>query len=200
MEWIGRQLRAFYNNTHPLIGKRVLDVGCGGGILSESLALAGAQVTGLDVSDKSLAIARNHAEENGLAIEYEHNTAEALATRGAKFDIVFNMEVVEHVADVDSFMQACGQCVKPGGVMFVATINRNWLAWLIAIFGAEYVSRWLPKGTHQYAKLRTPKEITGHLARSGLSARSITGVQVNPLNKTMHLSRLTAVNYMIFAT
>jgi 2-polyprenyl-6-hydroxyphenyl methylase/3-demethylubiquinone-9 3-methyltransferase len=183
----------------PLAGVRVLDIGCGGGILSESMARMGAEVHGIDVVERNIAIARMHAAQTGLDIQYEQMTAEALSERGAVYDVVLNMEVVEHVADLEGFMQACCRLVRAGGLMFVATINRTVLAMLIAIIGAEYVLQWMPKGTHRWSWFRTPREIERLLGRSGLSIDRITGVAVNPFNKTLFLTPLKRVNYMLSA-
>lgn len=183
----------------PLSGLRVLDVGCGGGILSESMAGLGATVTGIDVVEKNVGIARAHARESGAEVEYRQQTASSLAADGAAFDVVLNMEVVEHVADLDAFVADCCALVKPGGTMFVATINRNPLAWFVAILGAEYVLRWLPRGTHRYRMLRKPREIVSRLERGGLALEDITGVRVNPLNRRMALTGMTAINYMLVA-
>jgi 2-polyprenyl-6-hydroxyphenyl methylase/3-demethylubiquinone-9 3-methyltransferase len=183
----------------PLKGVRILDIGCGGGILAESMAALGADVTGIDVVEKNIAIARWHAEQSSLPVRYEQVTAEALSERGASFDVVLNMEVVEHVADLEGFMQACCSLVRPDGLMFVATINRTLPALLIAIFGAEYVLRWMPKGTHRWDWFRKPSEIRALLAEQGLSVTRMTGVAVNPLRKTLFLTPLTGVNYMLSA-
>jgi len=142
----------------PLMGLRVLDVGCGGGILSESMAKLGAEVVGIDVVEKNIAIASLHAGQQGLSIDYRLAPASSLADSGAQFDVVLNMEVVEHVADVDAFMRDCCRLVSDTGVMFVATINRNLLSWLFAIIGAEYILRWLPRGTHRRGWFRKPVE------------------------------------------
>ncbi len=183
----------------PLTGLRVLDVGCGGGILSESMARLGAAVTGIDVVEKNIGIARAHAGASGVDVTYRQQTASALAAEGAAYDVVLNMEVVEHVADLDAFMADCCALVRPGGTMFVATINRNPLAGFVAIFGAEYVLRWLPKGTHRYRMLRKPAEIVSRLEQGGLEVAGMTGVRVNPLNRSMALTRSTAINYMLVA-
>jgi 2-polyprenyl-6-hydroxyphenyl methylase/3-demethylubiquinone-9 3-methyltransferase len=188
------------SGIQPLTGLSVVDVGCGGGILSESMARLGADVTGIDVVDRNIVIATDHARQSGLNVTYEQTTAEELADDGATFDIVLNMEVVEHVADLDGFMDACGALVRPGGLMFVATINRNPLAWFFAIFGAEYVLRWLPRGTHRYKLLRKPAEIRALLRRSDLEVDAMTGVRVDPLRKELFLTTSTAVNYMLAAS
>ena len=183
----------------PLDGVRILDIGCGGGILSESMAALGASVTGIDVVEKNIAVARLHAESSGLDIRFLELTAEALAAAGEQYDVVLNMEVVEHVADVEGFMRACCALVRPGGMMFVATINRTLAAMLIAIIGAEHVLRWMPKGTHRWDWFQKPEEIDRMLQAGGLAIRRMTGVGVNPLTKTLFLTRLDRVNYMLSA-
>lgn len=188
----------------PLRGLRVVDIGCGGGILSESMARLGASVHGIDVVDRNIAIAREHArnqdEGQELDLRYDLMTAEALAETGARYDLVLNMEVVEHVADLPGFMSAASRLMTPRGQMFVATINRNPLAWIIAIFGAEYVLRWMPRGTHRYKLLRKPREIAGLLMRDGIEITDRTGVRVNPFRKSLHLTDFMAVNYMLSAS
>jgi 2-polyprenyl-6-hydroxyphenyl methylase / 3-demethylubiquinone-9 3-methyltransferase len=155
-ERIPRALGLDPRAERPLAGLRVLDIGCGGGILSESVALLGAQVLGVDVTEKNLRVARMHAGQSGLPIDYRLLSVADLAESGETFDLVLNMEVVEHVEGLPEFLAACGRLVRPGGVMLVATINRTWAAALIAIFGAEVVLRWLPRGTHHYRKLVRP--------------------------------------------
>jgi 2-polyprenyl-6-hydroxyphenyl methylase/3-demethylubiquinone-9 3-methyltransferase len=184
----------------PLAGLRALDIGCGGGILSESLARLGATVTGIDVVEKNIRIASHHAQSQDLSIGYEHRTAESMANSGETFDLVFNMEVVEHVADLSAFMAACNRLTAPGGLMFVATINRTWLAWLFAIIGAEQILRWLPKGTHRWRDFRRPSEIEQLLASGGLEVKARSGVAVNPLTRSFQLTRDTRVNYMLAAS
>ena len=183
----------------PLNGLRVLDVGCGGGILAESLAGFGARVTGIDVVEKNIRIASLHAAQQDLDIDYRVETASALAAAGERFDVVLNMEVVEHVADFAAFMQDCCRLVADTGVMFVATINRNPLSWLFAIVGAEYVLRWLPRGTHRWDWFRTPAETTEQLSKGGLSVVSRAGVAANPFNRRLRITKSMKVNYMLFA-
>ncbi len=188
------------NADFPLRGLRVVDIGCGGGILSESMARLGATVHGIDVVDRNIFIAREHAEASDLDVRYELTSAEALAETGARYDLVLNMEVVEHVADLPGFMAAACHLLSPRGQMFVATINRTPLAWLFAIFGAEYVLRWMPRGTHRYQLLRKPREVAGLLMREGLEIDDRTGVKVNPFRKSLHLTDNMLVNYMLSAS
>lgn len=183
----------------PLKGLRVLDIGCGGGLLSEPMARMGAEVVGADASEKNIRIAETHAAGSGVAVDYRAVTAEALADAGERFDIVLNMEVVEHVADVDFFMTACAAMVRPGGLMFVATINRTMKAAALAIFAAENILRWLPRGTHQYEKLVRPEEIEKPLSASGMAVVERTGVFFNPLANQWYLSPDMDVNYMLVA-
>lgn len=184
------------DSERPFAGVRVLDVGCGGGILSESIARLGAEVVGIDVTEKNLAVARLHAGRSGLAIDYRLSTAAALADLGETFDLVLNMEVVEHVDGLPEFLANCARLVRPGGLMLVATINRTAAAALIAIFGAEQVLRWLPRGTHHYRKLVRPGEISAGLG-DGLELLHQTGVRVNPFNRTFSYTRWMGVNYMM---
>jgi len=181
----------------PLAGLRVLDIGCGGGLLSEPMARMGAEVLGADASQTNVEVASIHAAQSGAEVRYEAVTSEELAARGERFDVVLNMEVVEHVSDVDLFLSSCAEMVKPGGLMFVATINRTMKARALAIIGAEYVLRWLPRGTHQYEKLVRPEEIETPLNASGMNVIDRTGVFYNPLQDQWNLSRDMDVNYMM---
>ena len=182
-----------------LDGLRVLDIGCGGGLLCEPLARLGAAVVGADPSGANIAAARLHAEAGGLSIDYRVTAAEALADAGERFDVVLAMEVVEHVADVDLFVSRCAGMVKPGGLMVAATLNRTLKSFALAILGAEYVLRWLPRGTHQWDKFVTPAELERALARAGLRVSDATGVVYHPLSDTWRLSADMAVNYMMVA-
>lgn len=185
----------------PFEGLRVLDIGCGGGLLSEPMARLGAQVVGVDATEANVKVASVHAAEQGLEIDYRHASVELLEEADEPaFDLVLNMEVVEHVADVTSFMRACGRLVAPGGLMIVATINRTAKAFALAIVGAEYVMGWLPKGTHEFDKLVKPEEIRGPLTAEGLSVAAPLGVSYTPLLDRWSLSGDTAVNYMMVAT
>ena len=183
----------------PFDGLRILDIGCGGGLLCEPMARLGANVVGVDASQTNIEVARLHAEQSRVKIDYRASTAEALADAGETFDVILNMEVVEHVADVDFFVAKCAQMVKPGGLMFVATINRTLKALGLAIFGAEYVLRWLPRGTHEYSRLVRPDELEKALNGAGMSVIDRTGVSYNPLSDKWGRSRDMDVNYMVLA-
>lgn len=183
----------------PLEGLRILDIGCGGGLLSEPVARMGATVIGADPSEKNIGIASTHAKETGTEIDYRAVTAEDLAQAGETFDVILNMEVVEHVADVNLFLTTCASMVRPGGLMLMATINRTLKARALAIFAAEEILRWLPRGTHQYEKLVRPEEIERPLASSGLHIIHRTGVFFNPLQDRWNLSPDMDVNYMLLA-
>ena len=182
-----------------LEGLRILDIGCGGGILSEPLARLGAQVTGADPAEKNIAVAKLHAEQSGVAVDYRATTAEALADAGERFDIVLAMEVVEHVADMTLFVARCAEMVRPGGLMIAATINRTLKSFALAIVGAEYVLRWLPRGTHQWDKFVTPDELEIAMERAGLRTSDERGVIYNLLADRWELSTDTDVNYMVLA-
>lgn len=181
----------------PFRGLRFLDIGCGGGLLSEPMARLGAIVVGADASATNIEVARIHAEQSGLDIDYRATSSEALAGAGEVFDVVLNMEVVEHVADVPLFMASCAQMVKPGGLMLIATINRTAKARMLAIFMAEQVLRWLPVGTHQFEKLVKPDELRQALAEGGMTVLDETGVAYNPLFDRWALATDMDVNYMI---
>lgn len=184
---------------HPFKGLKILDIGCGGGLLCEPMTRLGATVTGADASEKNIRIAASHAEQTGLEIDYRATTSETMAAAGEQFDVVLNMEVVEHVADVPLYLSSCAELVKPGGLMFVATINRTAKAFALAIVGAEYVLRWMPKGTHSYSKFLTPEEISSQLKRHGMSIKDKCGVTYSPLQDQWRKSRDMSVNYMLLA-
>lgn len=192
LDWIDR--------CAGLAGKRVADVGCGGGILAESMAARGAEVTGIDLSDKALAVARLHLLESGHKVDYRKCAAEDLAREApAAFDIVTCLEMLEHVPDPASTVRACRDLVKPGGRVFFSTINRNPKAYLFAVVGAEYLLRLLPKGTHDYAKFIRPAELSRYCREAGLQVEEIIGMSYNPLTKVYSLGRDTDVNYLLRA-
>jgi len=183
----------------PLAGRDVIDVGCGGGILTEAMADLGARVTGIDLAEKSLKVAKLHLLESGRKVDYRFVSAEALADEmPASFDVVTCMETLEHVPDPASTVAACARLVRPGGSVFLSTINRNPKSWLFAIIGAEYVLGLLPKGTHEYARFITPAELAGHARAAGLEVRTMNGLTYNPLTRVYALDpRDTSVNYLM---
>ena len=190
LEWINARV--------PLAGKTVLDVGCGGGILAESIAKKGAKVTGIDLSEKALKVADLHSLESGVAVRYELIAAEELASREAgHYDVVTCMEMLEHVPDPAAIVQACAALVKPGGHVFFSTLNRNPKSYLFAIIGAEYILRLLPRGTHDYMKFITPAELSQYIRRAGLEVDALKGMTYNPLTKIYSLNQNTDVNYLV---
>lgn len=193
LEWI--------NARAPLAGKAVVDVGCGGGILAESMAKKGAQVTGIDLSEKALKVADLHSLESGIPIRYEMISAEELAAREpGRFDVVTCMEMLEHVPDPAAIVRACATLVRPGGHVFFSTINRNPKAYLFAVIGAEYLLRMLPKGTHDYNKFITPAELAQFIRNSNMNVDSLKGMSYNPLTKMYSLNQDTDVNYLVACT
>ncbi len=192
LEWI--------NARAPLAGKTVIDIGCGGGILSESMARKGANVTGIDLSEKALKVADLHSLESGVQVRYELIAAEEMAAREAgRYDVVTCMEMLEHVPDPAAIVAAAAQLVKPGGKVFFSTINRNPKSYLFAVLGAEYLLRLLPKGTHDYAKFITPAELAGYMRNVGLEVESLKGMTYNPLTRIYSLNEDTDVNYLVAA-
>ncbi len=184
----------------PLAGLRIADVGCGGGLLCEPLTRLGARVTGIDAARESIAVAALHAEENGLSIDYRCVDVEDFAAQGNLFDAVISMEVVEHVADVEGFLNACAGLVAPGGAMALATLNRTPKSFALAILGAEYLLRWVPRGTHDWRRFLKPSEIAAILRPQGLELADITGITYNPLNDSWRLTpEDLGVNYMLLA-
>ena len=184
----------------PFKGLRILDIGCGGGLLCEPMARLGAEIVGADASETNIEVAKIHAQQTGVTVDYRATTSEALAADGEQFDIILNMEVVEHVADVDLFMASCCEMVKPGGLMFMATINRTAKARMLAIFMAEKVLRWLPVGTHEFEKLVKPEELEEAFAKGGMSLLDESGVTYNPVLDRWSKSKDMDVNYMMLAT
>ena len=178
-------------------GLRILDIGCGGGLLCEPMARLGAEVVGADAAERNIPVAQVHAQQSGLEIDYRHTTAEAMAAAGEQFDVILNMEVVEHVADPLAYLTACHQLLKPGGLHICSTINRNPKSFAMAIVGAEYVMRWLPKGTHEWSKFITPDELFDLMSQAGLEPVDRTGFVFNPLTWVWRLSdRDLSVNYV----
>jgi 2-polyprenyl-6-hydroxyphenyl methylase/3-demethylubiquinone-9 3-methyltransferase len=181
----------------PFAGLRILDIGCGGGLLSEPMARLGATVVGADAAPRNIPVARLHAEQSGLTIDYRHTTAEDLAAAGEQFDAVLNMEVVEHVADPQNYLTACRMLLKPGGLMICSTLNRNPKSFVMAIVGAEWVMRWLPKGTHDWSKFITPDELYTLLRGAGLDPVDRKGMVFNPVGWSWSLSpRDLSCNYV----
>ncbi len=183
----------------PFEGLDLLDIGCGGGLLSEPMARLGFSVTGADASEKNVQIARAHAAASGAAVDYRWTSAEALAEAGENFDVVLNMEVIEHVADLRLYLNSCARLVRPGGIMFVATINKTLKAFALAKIGAEYVLGWLPRGTHDWSRFIEPKKLGAMLQQAGLKVGAIQGLSFDPLGWDWRLSRDTDVNYIVVA-
>jgi 2-polyprenyl-6-hydroxyphenyl methylase/3-demethylubiquinone-9 3-methyltransferase len=190
LEWINARV--------PLAGKSVADIGCGGGILAESMAKKGADVTGIDLSEKALKVADLHSLETGVPVRYEKISAEDLAAREpARYDVVTCMEMLEHVPDPASIVRACAALVKPGGHVFFSTINRNPKSYLLAVIGAEYLLRMLPRGTHDYAKFITPAELAQFARNAGMTVENLKGMTYNPLTQIYSLNQDTDVNYLV---
>ncbi len=201
LDYITRQIAAEFGRDltgrASFAGLRILDIGCGGGLLSEPMARLGAEVVGADAAPRNIPVAQLHAEQSGLTIDYRNITAEALAAAGEQFDVVLNMEVVEHVADPQAYLTACRQLLKPGGLMICSTLNRNPKSFMMAIVGAEWVMRWLPKGTHDWAKFITPDELYALIRGAGLDPVDRKGMVFNPVSWRWALSdRDLSVNYV----
>ncbi|WP_136683164.1 bifunctional 2-polyprenyl-6-hydroxyphenol methylase/3-demethylubiquinol 3-O-methyltransferase UbiG [Falsirhodobacter xinxiangensis] len=201
LDYITTQIAAEYGRDlsadRPFEGLRILDIGCGGGLLSEPMARLGATVVGADAAPRNIPVAKLHAEQSGLTIDYRNTTAEALADAGEQFDAVLNMEVVEHVADPAAYLRACHDLLKPGGIMLCSTLNRNAKSFAMAIVGAEWVMRWLPKGTHDWKKFITPDELYALIRGAGLDPVDRKGMVFNPITWRWSLSaRDLSVNYV----
>ena len=201
LDYIASQIAAEFDRDlsmrAPFSGLRILDIGCGGGLLSEPMARLGAEVVGVDAAERNVPVASLHADEQGLSIDFRHATAEDLVAEGETFDAVLNMEVIEHVSDPGAFLAACHDLLKPGGLMTCSTINRTAKSFALAIVGAEYVMRWLPAGTHQWSRFITPDELFGLLRQAGLEPVDRTGFVFDPLGWRWRLSdRDLAVNYV----
>jgi 2-polyprenyl-6-hydroxyphenyl methylase/3-demethylubiquinone-9 3-methyltransferase len=188
------------DNELPLEGLRVLDIGCGGGLLSEPIALLGAHVVGIDATAKLVNVARVHAAENYVEVDYRHALAEHLAEQGERFDVILNTEVIEHVANVDRFVEACCRLLKPGGIMVVATLNRTLKSLLFAKIAGEYILRLLPKGTHDWDRFISPSELEKRLEPHGLETTDVVGVPYNVLTGSFHITGDLSVNYMAVAS
>ena len=204
LDYITRQIAAEFNRDlsapAPFTGLRILDIGCGGGLLCEPMARLGATIVGVDAAAGNIPVAGIHAVKSGLAIDYRHGTAEELAAAGEQFDVVLNMEVIEHVADPAGFLAACRDLLKPGGLHICSTMNRNPKSFMFAIVGAEHIARWLPKGTHDWSKFITPDELYALLSGAGLTPVDRKGMVFNFLNWSWSLSdRDLSVNYVTAA-
>ncbi|MCJ8144938.1 bifunctional 2-polyprenyl-6-hydroxyphenol methylase/3-demethylubiquinol 3-O-methyltransferase UbiG [Ancylobacter sp. A5.8] len=203
LAWLREKLVAHFGrdprSLRPLAGLRLLDIGCGGGLIAEPLARMGASVVAIDPAERNIAIASLHARESGVEVDYRATTAEALADAGERFDVVLAMEVVEHVADIGLFLARAGEMVKPGGLMAAATLNRTKRSFALAIVGAEYVLGWLPRGTHDWNRFVTPDELASALEASGLSVLEREGVVFNPLADEWRRAPDVSVNYMMLA-
>lgn len=204
LDYITRQIAAEFNRDlstpAPFAGLRILDIGCGGGLLCEPMARLGATIVGVDAAAGNIPVARIHAEKSGLAIDYRHGTAEEMAAAGEQFDVVLNMEVIEHVADPAGFLSACRMLLKAGGLHICSTMNRNPKSFMFAIVGAEHIARWLPKGTHDWSKFITPDELYALLSGAGLTPVDRKGMVFNFLNWSWSLSDTDlSVNYVTAA-
>ncbi|MCA0945295.1 bifunctional 2-polyprenyl-6-hydroxyphenol methylase/3-demethylubiquinol 3-O-methyltransferase UbiG [Salipiger pacificus] len=204
LEYITTQIAGEFDRDlatpRPFEGLRILDIGCGGGLLCEPMARLGAEIVGVDAAERNIPVAQTHAEQSGLEIDYRFSTAEALAEAGEQFDVVLNMEVVEHVADPQAYLDACHDLLKPGGLHLCSTINRNAKSFAMAIVGAEWVMRWLPKGTHDWAKFITPDELYGLIREAGLEPVDRKGYVFNPVSWRWSISdRDLSVNYVTAA-
>ncbi len=204
LDYITRQIATEFDRDldadAPFKGIRILDIGCGGGLLSEPMARLGATVVGADAAAGNIPVAQIHAQQSGLEIDYRHTTAEAIAASGETFDVVLNMEVIEHVADPSAFLDACKALLKPSGLHICSTINRNPKSFLFAIIGAEHVMRWLPKGTHEWDKFITPDELFDLLSGAGLTPVDRKGFVFNPIAWSWSISdRDLSVNYVTAA-
>jgi 2-polyprenyl-6-hydroxyphenyl methylase / 3-demethylubiquinone-9 3-methyltransferase len=201
LDYITSQIAAEFDRDlttpMPFTALRILDIGCGGGLLSEPMARLGATVVGADAAPRNIPVARLHAEQSGLTIDYRHTTAEDMAATGERFDVVLNMEVVEHVADPQAYLTACQQLLKPGGLMVCSTLNRNPKSFMMAIIGAEWVMRWLPKGTHDWRKFITPDELFDLIRKAGLDPVDRKGMVFNTVAWSWSVSaRDLSCNYV----
>lgn len=183
----------------PLTGVRLLDIGCGGGLISEPMSRLGADVIGVDASDSTIEVAKNHAGKMGLTIDYRATSIEAMLAAGeAQFDVILALEVVEHVADVAAFIDYCTKLLKPGGALILSTINRTWKAYAVAILGAEYIMRWLPRGTHDWNKFLSPAELAASVRQNDCLVKNTTGMSFCPFNWSWSLTDDLSVNYLMY--
>lgn len=196
---IARHFQRTAKGPDAFTGLTILDVGCGAGLLCEPLAEFGAHVVGIDAAARNIEVARWHAAQEGISIDYRRCLAEQVSASGERFDVVLNTEVVEHVADPSQLMKDCADLVKPGGMMIVATLNRTLRSFLLAIVGAEYILNWLPKGTHDWNRFLRPEEVDAMLCRHGLKTSDVTGVSFRPISGQWRLSRDASVNYLLLA-
>jgi len=201
LDYITSQIAAEFDRDltqpAPFSSLRILDIGCGGGLLSEPMARLGATVVGADAAPRNIPVARLHAEQSGLTIDYRHTTAEDMAAAGEQFDVVLNMEVVEHVSDPQAYLVACQQLLKPGGLMICSTLNRNPKSFMMAIIGAEWVMRWLPRGTHDWRRFITPDELFDFIRKAGLDPVDRKGMVFNPVAWSWSISaRDLSCNYV----
>ena len=201
LDYINGQIAAEFERdlkqARPFEGLRILDIGCGGGLLSEPMARLGADVVGADAAERNIRVAQIHAERQGLAIDYRHGSAEALSETGETFDAVLNMEVIEHVADPSTYLSVCASLLRSGGLMVCSTINRNAMSYMLAIIGAEYIMRWLPKGTHDWSRFLTPDELLDLIRRAGLEPVDSKGFVFSPFSWSWSVSeRDLSVNYV----
>ena len=186
--------------TRLFAGLRLLDIGCGGGLLAEPMARLGAEVVGADAAERNIAVAKVHAGQSGLDVDYRHTTAEALLAAGESFDVILCMEVLEHVADLESFLNSCAMLLRPGGLLVAATLNRTVKAFALAVVGAEYLLRWLPRGTHDWRRFLRPHELARLLRAAGLTVEHVAGVSYSPLQDAWSLGKDLDINYMMTAT
>lgn len=204
LDYVTRQIAAEFDRDltgpRPFSGLTLIDIGCGGGLLSEPMARLGAEVTGIDAAARNIPVAAAHARQSGIAIDYRHTTAEAVAADGARFDVVLALEVIEHVADPAGFLSTCRALLNPGGLIVLSTLNRNAKSFVMGILGAEYVMRWLPKGTHEWRRFITPDELTVLLSGAGLDPVDRKGFVFNPFAWSFAISdRDLSVNYAVAA-
>ncbi len=198
--YIKNKLTSYYNidtkDPKPFKNLRILDIGCGGGILSEPMARLGGKVVGVDPSEKNIKIAKTHSNQSKLKIDYINSSAEQLVEWGEKFDVILNMEVVEHVSNIETFISSCYSLIKPGGIMFIATLNRTIKSYFFAIIGAEYILRWLPKGTHDWNKFVKPSELRNYCSNSGFINIDFRGMTYNPIKDNWSITSDLSVNYI----